>query len=126
MEHRYSFKIYYEDTDSLGIVYYANYLKFMERARTELIDQGEKSIQQWNHEGFNFAVYQVRIKFLKPARLGDRCEIVTTVVGRGEYRKKLLQRMEREGETVTEAFVDLVCLDRQLALQPFPFIPALA
>jgi tol-pal system-associated acyl-CoA thioesterase len=126
MEHRYSFKIYYEDTDSLGIVYYANYLKFMERARTELIDQGEKSIQQWNQEGFNFAVYQVRIKFLKPVRLGERCEIVTTVVGRGEYRKKLQQRIERGGETVTEALVDLVCLDHQLALQPFPFISALA
>lgn len=113
-------KVYYEDTDCLGMVYHANYLKFLERGRTELIDSGEKGISRWNSEGYNFAVYQMNIKFRAPARLGDECEVVTRVTGGSEYRKKLLQTLELDGEVITEAEVDLVCLDADLALREFP------
>jgi tol-pal system-associated acyl-CoA thioesterase len=120
VEHRIRVKVYYEDTDSLGVVYYANYLKFLERARTELIDGGGKPIQLWNREGYNFAVYQLRIKYLKPARLGDELEVVTTGAGGSDYRRKLRQVIERAGEVITEAEVDLVCLDAELKLREFP------
>ncbi len=120
MEHRIKVKIYYEDTDSLGVVYYANYLKFLERARTELIDASERPVQRWNAEGFNFAVYQLQIKFLKPARLGDQLEVLTTISGGTDYRRKLTQTILRGGEVITEAKVDLVCLDSELKLREFP------
>lgn len=119
-EHRFDVKVYYEDTDSLGVVYYANYLRYLERARTELVADEGKSIQQWNAEGFNFAVFEVRIRFLKPARLGDTLTVVTTNVGGSDYRRKLQQNIERDGEVVTEAKVDLVCLDEHMELAEFP------
>jgi acyl-CoA thioester hydrolase len=118
--HRIRIKVYYEDTDSLGVVYYANYLKFLERARTELIDSLGRPIQRWNADGYNFAVYQLQMKFLKPLRLGDECEVITRVVGGSEYRKKLEQRVERYEELICEAKVDLVCLDADLQLREFP------
>jgi acyl-CoA thioester hydrolase len=120
VEHRIKVKVYYEDTDSLGVVYYANYLKFLERARTELIDASERPIQRWNAEGFNFAVYQLQIKYLKPARLGDELEVLTSVSKGTDYRRKLLQTILRGGEVITEAKVDLVCLDSELKLREFP------
>jgi len=120
VEHKIRVKVYYEDTDSLGVVYYANYLKFLERARTELIDATERPIQRWNAEGFNFAVYQLQIKFLKPARLGDELEVVTTINSGTDYRRELLQTIFCDGVPITEAKVDLVCLDAELQLQEFP------
>lgn len=120
MEKRFKVKVYYEDTDCLGMVYHANYLKFLERGRTELIDSLDKPIAQWNAEGYNFAVYQMNIKFRAPARLGDECEVVTRVAGGSEFRKQLHQTLELDGEVITEADVDLVCLDGDLKLREFP------
>jgi YbgC/YbaW family acyl-CoA thioester hydrolase len=102
------------------MVYHANYLKFLERGRTELIDSQDKPIADWNREGYNFAVYQMSIKFRAPARLGDVCEVITTVIGGSEYRKKLKQTLELNGEVITESEVDLVCLDADLKLREFP------
>jgi tol-pal system-associated acyl-CoA thioesterase len=113
-------KVYYEDTDALGVVYYANYLRYLERARSEWIALGGKPVEEWNREGALFAVYQLRMKFLRPARLGDLCEVVTRYLGGSDYRKKLEQRILRGGETITEAEVEIVCLDRELQLQEFP------
>lgn len=120
MPSRIKVKVYYEDTDCMGMVYHANYLRFLERGRTELIDGLEKPIAQWNREGYNFAVYQMNIKFRAPARLGDECDVITTVTGGSEYRKKLRQVLELRGEVITEAEVDLVCLDADLNLREFP------
>ncbi len=89
MEHRFDVKVYYEDTDSLGMVYYANYLKYLERARTEMVLAEGKAIEQWNAEGFNFAVFEVRIRYLKPGRLGDTLTVVTTNAGGTGFRHKL-------------------------------------
>jgi len=113
-------KVYYEDTDSLGVVYYANYLKYLERGRTELIEATGKPIQQWNADGFLFAVFKLEITYLKPARLGDQCRVITTHEGGSVYRKKLLQLLRRGDELITRARVDLVCLDPNLELREFP------
>ncbi len=120
METRLTVKVYYEDTDALGVVYYANYLKYLERGRTEWIGAQGKPIEAWNAEGVVFAVFQLRIKFLKPARLGDECVVVTAPGGGGVYRKKMVQRIERGAEVITEAEVEIVCLDRELRLCEFP------
>lgn len=113
-------KVYYEDTDALGVVYYANYLRYLERARSEWIALTGKPVEEWNREGALFAVYQLRIKFLRPARLGDLCEVVTRFRGGSDYRKKLEQRILCDGELITEAEVEIVCLDRELQLREFP------
>jgi tol-pal system-associated acyl-CoA thioesterase len=113
-------KVYYEDTDALGVVYYANYLRYLERGRSEWIALTGKPVEEWNREGRLFAVYRIKMTFLRPARLGDLCQVLTRYAGGSEYRKKLEQRIERGGETITEAEVEIVCLDRELQLQPFP------
>jgi len=121
MEKRINIKIYYEDTDCLGIVYHANYLKFLERGRTDFIDSLGKTVVDWNREGYNFAVYQMQIKFRQAATLGDVCQVVTKIApGGSDYRKKIDQRLEHNGEVITEASIDLVCLDNNLQLIEFP------
>lgn len=113
-------KVYYEDTDSLGVVYYANYLKFFERGRTELVEGTGRSVQDWNRAGFNFAVYKLSVTFLAPARLGDICRVVTKIVGGTPYRVRMRQEIWRGDDRITEADVDLVCLDEKLQLREVP------
>ena len=121
MEHKIDVKIYYEDTDCLGIVYHSNYLKYMERGRSEYISLKGKPIHQLNEEGLNFAVFEMKIKFLKAAKLGDILQVITKPgEGGSEYRKKLIQRIELNGQTMIEAEVDIVCLNNEKQLRTIP------
>jgi acyl-CoA thioester hydrolase len=121
MEHKLDVKVYYEDTDCLGIVYHANYLKYMERGRSEFISLKGKPISQLNAEGMNFAVYEMKIKFLKAAKLGDVLQVVTKLGNdKSEYRRRLIQRVELNGTVMVEAEVDVVCLDNSKQLRVFP------
>jgi len=120
MEHRVSYKVYYEDTDSLGVVYYANYLKYLERGRTEYVGSLGRDIRDWNAEGYYFVVYAMTIRFRKPAELGDRIEVVSTFELPSAFRGLFRQRVERDGETLVEADVEIVCLDRARSLREFP------
>jgi acyl-CoA thioester hydrolase len=72
-------KIYYEDTDCGGVVYYANYLRYMERARTEYIASRGYSVKQLAEEGTVFMVLRAEIDYKSPARYGDIIEIETWV-----------------------------------------------
>jgi tol-pal system-associated acyl-CoA thioesterase len=120
MDHRVTYKVYYEDTDSLGVVYYANYLKYLERGRTEFVSQSGREIRAWNDDGYYFVVYAMNIRFRKPAELGDRIEVVSAFEMRTAYRGLFRQRVERAGEVLVEAEVEIVCLDRARNLQEFP------
>jgi tol-pal system-associated acyl-CoA thioesterase len=120
VEHRVSYKIYYEDTDSLGVVYYANYLKYLERGRTEYVGRQGRDIREWNRLGFNFVVYAMNIRFRKPAGLSDIIEVVSTFELKSAYRGLFKQRVERGGELIVEADVEIVCLDNNQQLQEFP------
>lgn len=113
-------KIYYEDTDSLGMVYYANYLKYFERGRCELIESLGRPLSDWNAYGFIFAVFKVSVTYHKPARLNDLCRVETEVVSVSEFRSRLKQQFFRGDELLTEAMVQVVCLDDKLELQDFP------
>lgn len=77
-------RVYYEDTDSGGVVYYANYLKFMERARTELLRSigYEQDILQ-QELGIIFAVHSASIKYKKPARFNDELNVITSIATLG-------------------------------------------
>ena len=112
MEHRVTYKVYYEDTDSLGVVYYANYLKYLERGRTEYLGQHGRGIRSWNDDGYYFVVYALTMRFRKPGELGDLIEVVSTFALQSAYRGLFRQRIERAGELLVEADVEIVCLDR--------------
>jgi acyl-CoA thioester hydrolase len=79
MNHAMDVKIYYEDTDCGGVVYYANYLRYMERARTEYLASRGYSVKKLMDEGTIFMVFRVEIDYKAPARYGDTIEIETRV-----------------------------------------------
>jgi tol-pal system-associated acyl-CoA thioesterase len=120
MEHRVAYKVYYEDTDSLGVVYYANYLKYLERGRTEYVGQSGRDIRAWNADGYYFVVYAMNIRFRKPAELGDTLDVISTFELKSAYRALFKQRIERAGEAIVDADVEIVCLDRSRQIQEFP------
>jgi acyl-CoA thioester hydrolase len=120
MEHRVAYKVYYEDTDSLGVVYYANYLKYLERGRTEYVGQSGRDIRDWNADGYYFVVYAMTIHFRKSGELGDLIEVVSTFALQSVYRGLFRQRIERAGEVLVDADVEIVCLDRARQIQEFP------
>jgi acyl-CoA thioester hydrolase len=106
-------RVYYEDTDMAGVVYYANYLKFLERARTEwLAALGFELAAVEQEHGIAFVVHHVDIRYHQPARLGDRLDVTATLEERGRARMLMRQDVRRGPETLVEARVTLACLDR--------------
>jgi tol-pal system-associated acyl-CoA thioesterase len=120
MEHRVSFKVYYEDTDCLGVVYHANYLKFMERGRTDFLAARGRGVEEWNRDGILIVVHTMTVKFRKAAVLGDLLDVVSSFSVDSRYRGTFHQRIEKAGDLVTEADVVVVCLDPQQQLTEFP------
>ena len=110
-EHVYAVRVYYEDTDAGGVVYYANYLRFAERARTELLrDLGIDHVGLLRDEGLNFAVRGCAAEYLRPARLDDLLEVRTRLVEAAGASFTLAQTVHRGDETLVEMTVRLVCL----------------
>jgi acyl-CoA thioester hydrolase len=109
---RFPLRVYYEDTDAAGVVYYANYLKFMERARTEWLSSlgFDLAVIERAH-GIVFVVHRVEIEFHKPAQLSDRLDVTLSLVELGRARLVADQAVDRAAETLTEARVTLACLD---------------
>ncbi len=110
-EHRFALTVYFEDTDTAGIVYYANYLKFMERARSDMLRcAGIDQQAELDSSGSAYAVAEVAIKYRKPARLGDDLVIVSTIETVRAASVTINQRVMRGAEdiafaTVTAAFL---------------------
>jgi acyl-CoA thioester hydrolase len=109
--HQFHTRIYYEDTDLAGIVYYANYLKFIERARTEWVASlGIDQMALRAVHGIVFAVRRVEADYLRPARFGDELVVETVLTTIGGARLVLEQVVLRGGERIFAAVVTLVCL----------------
>lgn len=111
MSHAFSIRVYYEDTDLAGIVYYANYLRFIERARTEWvrglgIDQGRLK----QEAGIVFAVRRIEADYLRPAKFDDELVVITRLSAATGARLHLEQEVCRAGEKLFLAQVTLVCL----------------
>ena len=106
-------KIYYEDTDSGGVVYYANYLKYLERARSEAIySLGlSNSILQKDY-GTLIIVKSCNIKYKKPAKFEDELEIMSSVISKTRTSFSMLQIIKRQEETISEAEVQLVTVNK--------------
>ena len=108
-------RVYYEDTDSGGVVYYANYLKFMERARTEWLRHF--NIQQddiRDRFGVIFAVAHVEIDYLLPAQFNDELVVTASVDKQRKASIYFEQSILRENEVLATAKVTVVCLDKTL------------
>jgi acyl-CoA thioester hydrolase len=109
--HQFRTRVYYEDTDLAGIVYYANYLKFIERARTEWVAAlGVDQMALKASQGIVFAVRRVEADFLRPAKFGDDLVVETVLQHLGGARLVLEQVVLRAGERLFVAVVTLVCL----------------
>lgn len=105
-------RIYYEDTDSGGIVYYANYLKFLERGRTEYLRAlGFEQRLLAEETGLAFAVRALSAEYLKPARLDDLIEIDTRVEELGRAQVTFAQTIRRGEEVLMTAKVRVASLD---------------
>ena len=111
MTHRLNVRVYYEDTDLAGIVYYANYLKFIERGRSEwLRDIGLDQARLKDETGLVFAVRRVEADYLKPAKFDDLLVVTTDTASSTPARAVLEQTVQRNGETLFTARVTIVCL----------------
>ncbi|MBK7135873.1 MAG: tol-pal system-associated acyl-CoA thioesterase [Rhodocyclales bacterium] len=105
-------RVYYEDTDTAGVVYYAGYLRFLERGRTEWLRAlGVGQFRLAQEAGIVFAVRALNIEYLKPARLDDVLAVLTELTLPGRAQVTLKQRIERDGETLVEATVRIACLN---------------
>lgn len=105
-------RVYYEDTDAGGVVYYANYLRFMERARTEwLRGLGFEQPQLASEFNVIFVVRSVAIDYLRPSLFNDRLQVSVEVAKVGVSQLAMRQTVLRDGEEVAVAQVGLVCVN---------------
>lgn len=111
MPHIFSLKVYYEDTDMGGIVYHANYLKFIERARSDWVRRRGIDQNRLRAEGVVFAVRRIEAEFLAPARLDDALEVRTTVEAVRGTRLILLQEVALGTRPLFSARVQLAAID---------------
>jgi len=111
MIHVFAVRVYYEDTDLAGIVYHANYLKFIERARTEWVrGLGVDQVRMKGETGLVFAVRRVEADYLRPARFDDTLQIETRMTAISGARLYLTQEVLRGAERLFAAQLVLVCM----------------
>ena len=107
-------KVYYEDTDAEGVVYYANYLKFLERARTEAIfSLGLTNTKLLNEYETLIIVKSCNINYIKPAKFEDNLKIISKVKSITRTSFLMYQVFERNNEIISEAEVRLVTINKQ-------------
>jgi acyl-CoA thioester hydrolase len=105
-------RVYYEDTDAAGVVYYASYLKFLERARTEWLRAlGFEQTRLVEDMGIAFAARSISAEYLKPARLDDLLAVVSTVESLGRAQLVFAQRVERGQEVLLTSKMRIACFD---------------
>lgn len=108
--HRFPVRVYYEDTDLAGIVYYANYLKFIERGRSEWLREIGIDQLRLKERGIVFAVRRIEADYLAPARFDDALEVVSRLNDLGAARISMCQKVTRAGVVLFSAVVTLVCV----------------
>jgi acyl-CoA thioester hydrolase len=113
MSHTLPLRVYYEDTDAAGMVYHANYLKFAERGRSEMLRSlGFPHRKLGAEDGVGFAVRRCSVEFRAPARLEDALTVDTTLVDVGAATLTARQRICRDGEVLVDLDVQVACIGR--------------
>lgn len=114
-------RVYWEDTDAGGIVFYANYLKFFERARTEwLRATGIEQEVLRESEGALFVVSETHVRYLRPARLDDLIDLSVTLRDAGQASLTFVQQACRSGEILAEGEIRVACVNAE-SLRPRRF-----
>lgn len=108
--HTFPVRVYYEDTDLAGIVYYANYLKFIERGRSEWLRELGIDQTAMKAEGVVFAVRHLEADYISPARFDDQLQVVSQLHAMTPARVIMDQRVTRDGTVLFTARVTLVCV----------------
>jgi acyl-CoA thioester hydrolase len=121
-DHVLEFRVYLEDTDAQGIVYHSNYLRYFERGRCEFLESLGVPMDEVARPDCRLVVYEIRIKFRRPASLGDRIEVLTSMLRASEYRLTFRQQVRRRGEeeALVSGEVDIVAIDRDGTLRELP------
>jgi acyl-CoA thioester hydrolase len=113
-EFKYNTKVYYEDTDAAGIVYYANYLKFLERARSEAIySMGLTNKKLLNNYGTIIIVKSCKIDYKSPAKFEDLLEIISKIKTIGKSSFTMDQMIKRKEEVISESEIVLVTVNAE-------------
>ena len=111
MTHRWPIRVYYEDVDLAGIVYYANYLRFIERARSEMVRAAGIDQTAMRADGLVFAVRRVEADYLRPARYDDALTVETRLTRMTAARFEMAQGVLRGEALLFRATVEIVCMD---------------
>ena len=112
--HQHPIRVYYEDTDAAGIVYHANYLRFAERGRTEMLRSlGHSHTESRKESGIAFVVRRCAIDYRIPARLDDALTVDTSVLAVRGVLLSLLQEIRRDGELLVSLDVEIACIGRE-------------
>ena len=105
-------RVYYEDTDAGGVVFYANYLKFMERARTELLrSKGFEQDDLMIHEGIIFAVRSINVEYIKPAKFNQLLQISAETTQIKKASLEFFQQITHHDQLLVTSNVRIACLD---------------
>lgn len=113
-------RVYYEDTDAAGVVYYANYLCFLERARTELLRALGYEVRALTEQGVVFPVREARIRYRAPARLGDLVTVCTHRVAAGTFNIVFEADILRGETLLADSYVECACVDGAGKLRKLP------
>ncbi|MEM8776506.1 MAG: tol-pal system-associated acyl-CoA thioesterase [Pseudomonadota bacterium] len=112
MTHRFPIRVYYEDTDMAGVVYYVNYLKYIERARSDWVrEMGIDQNAMRDDDGIVFVVRRVEADYLASARFDDELEVQTNVVSASGVRLIMEQHVTRQEACLFSAIVTIVCVN---------------
>ena len=107
-------RVYYQDTDAGGVVFHGQYLAFMERARTELLNEARIDLARFAEEkGILFLVYELKAKYHQPARLNDLLSVTAEVATIGRASMLFRQRVERGAALLVEGDVTVALVDRE-------------
>lgn len=105
-------RVYYEDTDAGGVVYHANYLKFFERARTEMLRaMGYEQDELLAKEGILFVVRSVQVDYLKPARFNEQLQVSAEVIMAKNASLAFEQEITRGNDVLCKSIIRIACLD---------------
>ena len=105
-------RVYIEDTDAGGIVYYVNYLKYLERARTELMRTFGLERAAVSDAGWNFVVSDVSLSYKEPARLDDQLHATAVISAVGGATINFHQKVRRAGAVLVSGDIQIACVDR--------------
>jgi len=119
---RVGYRVCYEDTDAGGVVYYGNYLRYLERGRNEYLRELGMSVRRFQEEGIFFPVVEVNLKYRSPSFLEDELVVKTRVEEMGRSSILFNQKVFRQGQTavLVEGTVRVACVDKNMSPRGLP------